>query len=95
MFKPRGPFCQSCGLPITDATFLGTEKNGDKNQFYCKECYDNGIFNEPEITVKEMIKKAAKKLSGMKCSRLIIIALIKQIPHLKRWRESATSVHKN
>ena len=32
-------FCQSCGMPLSDATVLGTETNGSKNEEYCCYCY--------------------------------------------------------
>ena len=35
-------FCQSCGMPLSDATVLGTETNGSKNEEYCCYCYADG-----------------------------------------------------
>ena len=30
-------FCQSCGMPLSDATVLGTETNGSKNEEYAEQ----------------------------------------------------------
>ncbi len=30
--QPVGPFCQSCGMPLSQQEFFGTEANGSKNQ---------------------------------------------------------------
>ena len=36
--------CQSCGMPITLDTQLGTNIDGSINDDYCKYCYVNGEF---------------------------------------------------
>ena len=48
-------YCQSCGMPLTDAALLGTEKEGHKNQDYCTYCYEEGSFKQPDLTVEAMI----------------------------------------
>lgn len=47
-------FCQSCGMPISDPTILGTEADGAPSQHYCKYCYENGTFTAP-MSMEEMI----------------------------------------
>ena len=50
-------YCQSCGMPMgkTDEMY-GTESNGNKSLDYCKYCYDNGAFTNPNCTLEEMIE---------------------------------------
>lgn len=88
MFKFKGPFCQSCGMPISkDENGGGTEKNGDKTLLYCSHCYQNGEFTEPNLTVDEMVSKVKGKLKTMNIPALLAIVLTRNIPKLKRWRQ--------
>ena len=36
---------------------FGTNSNGNQNQEYCRYCYQNGNFTDPDITVEQMIEK--------------------------------------
>ncbi len=47
-------FCQSCGMPLTPETALGTEADGAPNEDYCSYCYQNGQFTR-EMTMEQMI----------------------------------------
>jgi hypothetical protein len=50
MFKPKGPYCQSCGMPLSkDAKGGGTEKDGSKSKF--EELFIRRKFNYPLNTV--------------------------------------------
>ncbi|WMI72224.1 zinc ribbon domain-containing protein [Aminobacterium sp. MB27-C1] len=49
-------FCQSCGMPLDDSSLLGTEKDGSPTHDYCIYCYKEGAFEEPDITMEEMIE---------------------------------------
>jgi len=53
-------FCESCGMPMgeTDEMY-GTEADGSKSADYCSQCYGNGAFNQPNITLDEMITMVA------------------------------------
>ena len=55
-------FCNSCGKPMSRGDELGTNKDGSKNEYYCSECYQNGEFTEPNLTVQDMIVKKAKEM---------------------------------
>ena len=51
MFKPKGPYCQSCGMPLSkDEKGGGSEADGSKSAEFCSHCYAAGKFTEPEIT---------------------------------------------
>lgn len=52
--NPNTPFCQSCGMPLTDESLLGTEKDGAKAHDYCIYCYKDGAFTS-DCTMEQMI----------------------------------------
>jgi NAD-dependent SIR2 family protein deacetylase len=79
--------CQSCGLSL-EQDEKGTEVDGTLNEHYCNDCYENGDFIEPEITLKEMIEKTVTSASK---SRNITMEEAKNyleflLPTLKRWQ---------
>ena len=47
-------FCQSCGMPVDDAT-LGTEADGRQSADFCHYCYQAGQFTS-DVTMDEMIE---------------------------------------
>ncbi|MCL2592361.1 MAG: zinc ribbon domain-containing protein [Defluviitaleaceae bacterium] len=54
--------CESCGAPMGEFDEMygpGTEADGSKSEDYCKQCYDNGVFTNPNITLEEMIETVA------------------------------------
>ncbi|AVH75387.1 zinc ribbon domain-containing protein [Weissella koreensis] len=48
--------CQSCGMPIEHLEDFGTNSNGIRNREYCNYCFENGKFNDPNLTIDDMIK---------------------------------------
>ena len=49
--------CQSCGMPL-EASFnnLGTDADGVPVSEYCRFCYQNGSFTNPDQTVDGMVQ---------------------------------------
>lgn len=84
-------FCESCGMPMgeTDEMY-GTETNGSKSIDYCKSCYDNGTFTNPNITLEEQIELVADIM--VKDFGFSIEDAKKQcsegIPTLNRWKRA-------
>ena len=79
--------CQSDGAPFEFYEY-GTEADGSKSTLYCKFCYENGAFTNPDCTLEEMIEVTAATMVnqfGMPAEEAM-----KQckegIPTLKRWR---------
>ena len=66
----------------------GTEADGTQNPDYCKQCYDNGAFTEPGITLEAQIERiAAVMVKDFGFSPEDAIEQCKAgIPMLKRWR---------
>jgi radical SAM superfamily enzyme len=79
--------CQSCGMPLGEG-FYGTNADGSKNEEYCKMCFENGAFTEPDLKLQEMIKKSVRHMMNhlkMEEEQAEVMANA-MIPPLKRWR---------
>lgn len=86
MLGPKGPFCQSCGMPMEkDERGGGTELDGTKSVKYCSRCYENGKFCNPDMTVDGMKQLVKGKLQSMGFPGFIAHMFIKNIHKLERW----------
>jgi hypothetical protein len=84
-----GGRCQSCGMPLGAAGFYGTNADGSEQKEYCKFCFQNGAFVQPELTVEGMIESSTKFMSqnmGMPEDQARTISE-RFIPTLKRWQK--------
>jgi hypothetical protein len=89
MFGPKGPFCQSCGMPLSrDALGGGTNADGSRSAEYCSHCYRSGRFTEPNLSVEEMMAKVEGKLREMHIPRLLARRFTRDIPRLSRWQRA-------
>jgi len=79
--------CQSCGS-FLEYENLGTNADSSKNTSYCSECYYDGKFIEPNLTLPEMVEKVAdiKSLKLNLPKKGIIRAETQFIKTLKRWK---------
>lgn len=75
-------------MPLVNQELLGTEKDGSKNQDYCKYCYQNGTFTNPESTLKEMISQVIDQMQRMQLDSNIIDRTVRVLPDLKRWQKA-------
>lgn len=80
--------CQSCGLPFNEehVHFIATELDGSKS-IYCNNCYKDGKFIDPNISMNEMIEIIVPilgKVIGEEEARKEMTTLL---PMLKRWRQ--------
>jgi hypothetical protein len=79
MFGPKGPFCQSCGMPLSkDANY--------KSGVYCTRCFRDGKFIQPNLTVDQMQERVKGKLKEMHIPGFLTGYFTKDIPKLKRWK---------
>ena len=86
MFKPKGPHCQSCGMPLCkDKKSGGTEADGRKSTEYCSHCYENGKFFWPDATLDQMKDLVKTKLKEMHIPGFLANYFIKDMGKLKRW----------
>jgi hypothetical protein len=89
MFGPKGPFCQSCGMPLSrDALGGGTDADGTRSTEYCSHCYQSGRFTEPNLSVEEMMTKVEGKFRGMHIPGFLARRFTRNIPSLSRWQRA-------
>lgn len=84
---PKGPFCQSCGIPMEQAEY-GLNTDGSKNDKYCSYCFSDGKFVNESITLDEMVEKVSSimtdKLSIPSFQAKMLAKTF--IPKLERWK---------
>lgn len=83
--KPR---CQSCGMPL-GVGFYGTNADGTASNEYCKFCFEEGNFREPNLTLDQMIgRSVANMVDDLNFEQNAAEELAqKVIPTLKRWKK--------
>ena len=89
----KGPFCQSCGMPLSHRYDFGANADGTRINDYCHHCYDRGHFTDPDLTADQMLERSAAFLVRQTCmtadeARALASATI---PRLKRWQATLTS----
>lgn len=79
--------CQSCSMPLEDGKMSGTEADGSKAYKYCKYCYKNGAFTDPETTLDDM-KKILDDTVGKEGLKGKVLAWMgkMQLSSLERWK---------
>lgn len=78
--------CQSCGMPITDTSVLGTDKDGKINQDYCKYCYQNGEFID-KVDMQTYIEMCSQYGAQANMTNQEMKEFCQKLfPTLKRWK---------
>ncbi|MGG3571579.1 zinc ribbon domain-containing protein [Bacillus gobiensis] len=78
--------CQSCSMPMSSEVF-GTEQTGEKTNEYCKYCYENGTFTQPDTTMEEMIEICVPHMIGEGMPEQQARSILKEVlPALSRWK---------
>lgn len=83
--------CQSCGKPIFKDAEKGTEKDGLLSEFYCRKCYQFGLFTDSLMTADAMSEQVLRQMEEMKFPRFLAKLFAKKVYTLKRW-EAAKAV---
>ena len=82
------PICQSCSMPMVNPEDFGTSDEGDKNEEYCRYCFQEGEFTNPGISKEEMIEKLVGMANKMGKSEEEAKKMAEEIiPTLKRWQQ--------
>jgi len=83
----KGPFCQSRGMTMRKAGDFGTGRDGVRVNDYCRFCYVDGAFTEPDLTVEGMIDHCVDfNVKQTWNSEMDAQAVMRRvIPRLKRW----------
>lgn len=80
--------CQSCGMPLEDG-FYGTLQGGATMTEYCKFCFQDGNFTEPELTALEMLNRTTAHMEtalGFTPEEAMALAQ-GMIFELRRWKK--------
>jgi hypothetical protein len=89
--KPRGPICQSCGMPMEKPDDFGTNADGSPSEEFCTHCFQNGVFTEPDISMREMIEEVIGFMVNEGIPRTEAEKIANEtIPKLNRWRKFGT-----
>lgn len=86
MEQPKGPFCQSCSMPMLKPEDFGTDQHGWRINDYCYHCFSNGEFTHPGITMEEMIDIAVSHMAQFMPETKAKEIAGSCIPYLKRWK---------
>ena len=86
--EPKGPFCQSCGMPLEKPEDFGTAANGFRINDYCHFCYQDGAFTDPNISMQGMIEKCVGMMAqqGIMPAAQARALMGEVIPKLRRWQ---------
>jgi len=78
--------CQSCGMPMPESVLYGTKLNGELTSEFCKYCYENGAFTQPDLTVEGMVELCTSILVEEGKEEPSARAMLQAyLPSLKRW----------
>ena len=81
--------CQSCGMPLNNEEDCGKNEDNTVSE-YCKYCYQNGWFTNPDMTLEEMVEKLSSFHDQMGLSKEEATNMAKNIlPTLERWKENS------
>jgi len=78
--------CQSCGVPLKkNFSEAGTNADGSKSDTYCRFCYEEGDFTQPDINVSDMKKYRIEQLRERKIPTFLARLIASDLPKLDRW----------
>ena len=84
--------CESCGMPMGDTDEMyGLEVDGSKSADYCKFCYENGAFTQPDLTLAQQIEQCTDiMVNEFDFDRADALQQCQEgLPTLKRWKAAA------
>lgn len=92
--EPRGPFCQSCAMPLEKPEDFGTDQAGYRLNDFCRYCFVNGAFTEPDISMQAMQDKCVSVMDsqGIMPAQQARALMADVLPRLKRWRSPVPKV---
>ena len=79
-------FCQSCGIPLNAEILKGTDNNGIKSNDYCKYCYENSDFKNPEMNLDDMKNVVKKYMEERQLPDYMVQKAVNILPALRRWK---------
>jgi len=87
MIKNSSTFvCQSCAALVRHPREVGTDARGQRVRNYCRKCYWNGRFVEPQLTLAEMTYRIQNDLRAHGMSSCSTDAEVAEtVAGLERW----------
>lgn len=82
--------CHSCYMTFYFNTERGTEKDGSMSRFFCKACYGEGKYLEPDLTFEDAKKRLIAKLQELNYKNRRIKKIEKNFGKLLRWERLRT-----
>ena len=83
------PLCQSCAMPMPRPSDHGTDLGGRIDEDYCRFCFREGLFTQPNLSLDGMIDRLVSMSGEMQVSPLEAAERGRRVlPKLKRWRDS-------
>jgi hypothetical protein len=80
-------------MPIDKPSDQGTEKDGSLSDQYCKYCYKDGSFTDPEMSLNKMKTICVQEMQKQGLPAVLIEQTLAMLPTLKRWQPSSTDQH--
>jgi len=77
--------CQSCCRKFSPMLCYGTNDDASLNYSFCSECYSNGAFIEPNLTINDMEQKVFSWSASLSKKRQK--KLLKTLRLLSRWEK--------
>ena len=79
--------CQSCWMPLKkDGSVNGTNVDGSKSDRFCKNCFADGAFRQPDMTVDQMMEKVKSVMKKVGIPGFLGGFFARGIPKLERWK---------
>jgi len=85
--------CQSCGSQFPKEGFYGKNADGSQNDEYCKYCWVDGAYGNPNETIEEMVEscvpymiKSDENTDGYPDIDTARVEFKKRLLELKRWK---------
>lgn len=82
--------CQSCGMLLMNQDNFNSFTDDEKKSIYCKSCYADGNFTEPNLTLEEMSKRVKNRCQELKLGKLPTYLFVKRLRLLQRWKDKFT-----
>jgi hypothetical protein len=88
----KGPFCQSCGMPLQKPADFGADEAGYRVNDYCRYCFVDGAFVDPGMSMQAMLEKCVGVMArqGAMPEAQARALMAEVLPRLKRWRSAST-----
>lgn len=79
--------CQSCGMQLKDQLNYLYFSEEEKKCAYCKNCYSDQNFNEPDLTLDEMENRVKERLREIGYNRFNVYLMVNRLKNLERWKK--------